>query len=136
MDVDSETNTSISPLGLLTNQASPEANDISINTLAIIVIGEKTSITARQEDIPDPPFVTFSKDIKKLNRVWDDSITSWSPAKCALEINGTKVPVKYWRNVYMYGKPGQRKGLKSRWGDWKVCPSVIVFIMFILIPVH
>lgn len=86
-----------------------------------IQIGHDHFITTRQINIPCPPRVSFSKDIEKLNRVWDDLSPSWNPAESALIIDGKPVPVKYWRDVYMYRLPGQWKGLKSPWGEWKVC---------------
>lgn len=73
-------------------------------------------------DTPDPVAVTFVQDIPRLNAMWDDTSSHWR-GESVLTIQGHPIPIKYWPEVYRYGKTRQWEGTKSRWIDWRVSQS-------------
>jgi hypothetical protein len=85
-------------------------------------------------DVPNPSVVSFVEDIARLNRIWDDTSTFWTPGDCALRIHGHPITLVHWKAVYSYGKKGQCRGTRNKWADWQVCgPSrgggVVVLLM-------
>ena len=83
--------------------------------------------------IPDPPLISYAKDVAKLNRVWDDTSPFWSPMEVPFQIQEVPVALMYWKDLYAYGKTGHWKGTKSKWADWKVllapfCGHATVFV--------
>lgn len=85
-----------------------------------IELGNGTELCVSKQDVPDPPAVTFAKDIPLLMRTWDDTSPGWSPSEAALRIEEEPIAVKYWQRLYCYGKSGQWGGLKKSWFQWKV----------------
>lgn len=80
---------------------------------------DNTTITFTQDDVPDPPAVSFADDIPKLNSMWDDSPAHWG-REAHLIINGHLIPLVYWPDAYRYGKKKQWQGTKAKWHEWKV----------------
>jgi hypothetical protein len=83
-------------------------------------LSHMTVMKVRHSMIPDPPLVSYAKDIAKLNRVWDDTSPFWSAAEVPFQIQEVPVALVYWKDLYAYGKTGHWKGIKSKWADWKV----------------
>ncbi|KAJ7462935.1 hypothetical protein FB451DRAFT_1266372 [Mycena latifolia] len=76
-------------------------------------------ITFCESDIPDPPAISFAKDVEDLLLVWDDDSPQWSGAS-PLTINTVPVALIYWPTVYKYWRGTQWKGVKKTWFDWKI----------------
>ncbi|KAJ7490773.1 hypothetical protein FB451DRAFT_1023540 [Mycena latifolia] len=69
-------------------------------------------ITFCEPDIPDPPAISFAKDIEDLLQVWDDNSPHWNGTS-PLKINAVPVPLIYWPTVYKYWRATQWKGVKK-----------------------
>lgn len=78
--------------------------------------------------IPDPPSISFAKDLPRLVRMWDDGSPEWNPSEAVLHIQGEPIALKYWPLLYRYGKPGQWTGTKKNWAKWqvRVCPCSLL----------
>ena len=83
-------------------------------------LGNGTTLNFTKEEVGDPPAISFADDLHHLIQTWDDTSDDWDPFKCVLHIQGQPIAVIYWRDVYMYGKKGQWKGIQNRWTDWQV----------------
>jgi hypothetical protein len=94
-----------------------------------LCLGNSTILNFTKEEVGDPPAISFANDIPHLVQTWDDTSDDWDPNKCVLHIQGWPIAIIYWREVYMYGKKGQWKGIQNRWMDWQVC---VLFINLIL----
>jgi hypothetical protein len=90
-----------------------------------LCLGNGTILNFTKEEVGDPPAISFANDIPCLIQIWDDTLDEWNPHKCVLHIQGHPIALVYWRDVYIYGKKGQWKGIQNRWTDWQVC---ILFI--------
>ncbi|KAJ6545133.1 hypothetical protein B0H10DRAFT_2033346 [Mycena sp. CBHHK59/15] len=89
--------------------------DVRTRTLAMAF---SKYITFQESDIPDPPAVSYAKNIEGLLLVWDDRSASWSGSS-PLIINTVPIPLIYWPTVYKYWKGTQWEGVKKMWFDWK-----------------
>jgi hypothetical protein len=85
-----------------------------------IKLANGVTLCFSKQSIPDPPSISFAKDIPHLMRVWDDSYPEWSPAEAILHIGGEPIALKYWHDLYCYGKSGQWRGTKKSWAHWRV----------------
>ena len=85
-----------------------------------IILGDGTIIQFTQADVPDPPAVSFTSNIPRLNRMWDDTSTHWD-GNSALSIQGHSIALVHWPGIYRYWKQDQWKGTKAKWFEWKVC---------------
>ena len=83
----------------------------------------KTVITYTQADVPDPVAVSFSNNIPRLNRMWDDTSAHWD-GQSVLTIVGQPIALVYWPEVFRYGKKKQWQGTKAKWFEWKVRLSI------------
>lgn len=87
-------------------------------------LGNGTALTFTEADIPNPPAISFASDLPRLNRMWDDTSIHWDQ-QSVLTIHGCPIALIYWKDVYtaksgISWKPGQWKGIKGKWFDWKV----------------
>lgn len=84
-------------------------------------LGNGTLISFTEDDVPDPPVLSFSDhaNIPFLNRMWDDTSEYWD-GQSKLIIHGQPIAIIYWPEVYAYSKKGQWKGVKGNWFNWKV----------------
>ena len=73
-----------------------------------------------KQSVPDPRAISFAKDIPRLMRMWDDTWEAWSPSEAVLCIQGEPIALKFWPDVYRYGKHGQWAGTKKVWAQWRV----------------
>ena len=78
------------------------------------------SLTFSKSSVPDPPSISFAKDLHRLIRIWDDSAPEWTPSEALVHLEGEPIAVKYWRDLYRYGKPRQWMGTKKHWTNWRV----------------
>ena len=85
-------------------------------------LGNGVTLSFTKEEVSDPPAISFSGNIPLLIQMWDDRSDDWNPVDCVLHIQGQPIALIHWRDVYMYGKTGQWKGIQNRWTDWQVCP--------------
>lgn len=92
-----------------------------------LCLGDGTILNFTKEEVGDPPAISFADDIPSLVQTWDDTSDDWDPIKCVLHIQGQPIALVYWRDVYIYGKKGQWKGIQNKWTDWQVC---VLFIDF------
>jgi len=70
-----------------------------------------------EEDIPNPPAVSFAENLPLLNQMWDDTPPHWQ-RNSVLVIRGIPIPIVYWKKIYSR-LHGEWKGLKSNWSLWK-----------------
>lgn len=84
-----------------------------------IRLGNGTLLPFTKQDIPDPPLISFAKDIPRLMRVWDDSTPEWSPSEAVLYVQGEPIALKHWPSLYRYGKSRQWAGTKKNWAHWR-----------------
>jgi hypothetical protein len=70
-------------------------------------------------DVPDPPALSFVRDLERLYRVWDDNYPQWDNSS-PLHIRGNSIALVYWPKVYRYQGTRQWTGIKQRWFEWKV----------------
>lgn len=89
-----------------------------------LTLGNGTTLCFSKQSVPDPPSISFAKDIFRLVRMWDDSAAEWDPKEAVLHIQGQPIALKHWQDVYRYGKAGQWAGTKKNWANWRVsfCP--------------
>lgn len=93
-----------------------------------IALANGTALQFTADQVPAPPAVTFvASDILTLNGMWDDTSPHWS-GESALTVNGTPIPIIYWKQIYSSRargagsswKPGQWKALKTHVSNWRV----------------
>jgi hypothetical protein len=95
-----------------------------------LALGDGTSLVFTEDDVPDPPTTTFTDDIPRLNRMWDDTSVYWDQDS-VLKILGHPIPVVRWPEVYKRWKRGDWDIIKSNYVDWKVCKIfVLEFLLF------
>ena len=116
-------------LNMFTVAADDRRDDKEIE----VRLSHTTVMKVGRSMIPDPPLISYAKDIAKLNRVWDDTSPFWSPTEVPFQIQEVPVALTYWKDLYAYGKTGHWKGTKSKWADWKVllaplCGHATVFV--------
>jgi hypothetical protein len=109
--------------------ADKDASSGSTPTCRQLRLGNGTTLNFTKEEVGDPPAISFADDVCRLIQTWDDTSDDWDPVKCVLHIQGQPIALVYWRDVYIYGKKGQWKGIQNRWTDWQVC---VLFIDFSL----
>ncbi|KAF8270746.1 hypothetical protein EI94DRAFT_1885588 [Lactarius quietus] len=71
------------------------------------------SLSYSKQSIPDPPSISFSKDLHLMMHIWDDNAPEWTPSEAVLHLQGEPIALKHWRDLYRYGKLGQWKGTKK-----------------------
>jgi hypothetical protein len=98
-----------------------EGSDGAVPTCRQLCLGNGTFLNFTKEEVGDPPAISFANNISCLIQTWDDTSNDWNPNKCVLHIQGQPIALVYWRDVYIYGKKGQWKGIQNRWTDWQVC---------------
>ncbi|KAG1902421.1 uncharacterized protein F5891DRAFT_949182 [Suillus fuscotomentosus] len=90
----------------------------SSNKLHVLNLGYGTILQLVDDNIPDPPAVSFANDILRLNAMWDDDTVHWLN-ESIITIQGHPIAVKYWPLLYHYCHNQQWKGTKSKWTDWR-----------------
>ena len=73
-------------------------------------------------DIPDPPALSFTQDLARLDRQWDDRSPQWDNTSPLCILNHP-IALIYWPKVYQYRGNKQWTGVKQRWFEWKVRTS-------------
>ena len=112
-----------SPLSSITTP-SPGPSENAFTQTRTLRLGNGTVLTFVEADVPNPPAISFAYDLPRLNRMWDDTSVYWD-RQSVLAIHGQPIALTYWRDVYttksgISWKPGQWKGIKGKWFDWKV----------------
>ncbi|KAI6146296.1 hypothetical protein BKA82DRAFT_15455 [Pisolithus tinctorius] len=79
------------------------------SVVCTLTLGDGTVLTFTLADIGDPTAVGFSKDIPRLNSMWDDTSPHWT-GQSTLTIKGHPIVIKYWPKVYW---------IKHNWSCWK-----------------
>ncbi|KAH9026893.1 hypothetical protein EDB84DRAFT_1272925, partial [Lactarius hengduanensis] len=87
--------------------------------LEYLQLGNGGSLCFSRQSVPDPPSISFAKDLPRLVRTWDDSSPEWCPSEAVLRIHGEPIALKHWPAVYCYGKSGQWAGTKKNWANWR-----------------
>jgi len=87
--------------------------------LKCLTLGNGMELTFSKQEIPDPPSISFARDLPWLMRMWDDESPEWAPSEAVLRIHGEPIALKYWQEVYRYGKSGQWAGMKKNWTHWE-----------------
>ncbi|KAJ3809622.1 hypothetical protein F5876DRAFT_66301 [Lentinula aff. lateritia] len=89
------------------------------STTKEIILANGTHIRFVSSDVPDLILVSFSDNIPKLVRMWDDAAPGYIANECLLKIKGYGIPLRLWEQAYKYGGDGRWKGTKDKWGKWK-----------------
>ncbi|KAH9007915.1 hypothetical protein EDB85DRAFT_1884154, partial [Lactarius pseudohatsudake] len=87
--------------------------------LEYLQLGNGTPLCFSRQSVPDPPSISFAKDLPRLVRMWDDSSPEWRPSEAVLHIQGEPIALKHWPAVYRYGKSRQWAGTKKNWANWR-----------------
>ncbi|KAH8979223.1 hypothetical protein EDB86DRAFT_2836072 [Lactarius hatsudake] len=85
----------------------------------ITILGNSRSLCFEKQSIPNPPLVSFARDLPWLMRTWDDSSPKWTPLEVVLCIQGELIALKHWLTVYHYSKSGQWACTKKNWAHWQ-----------------
>ncbi|KAH8997084.1 hypothetical protein EDB86DRAFT_2828856 [Lactarius hatsudake] len=87
--------------------------------LDYLKLGNGRSLCFEKQSVPDPPLISFVRDLPRLMRTWDDSSPEWTPSEAVLRIQGEPIALKHWPTVYRYGKSGQWACTKKNWAHWR-----------------
>ena len=87
-----------------------------------LVLADGSPLTFSADVIPEPPYLSFAKDINWLNAIWDDSSSFWDPSRAVLHMQRKPIALVYWPEIYRYQRNRFWEGLKSQYMDWKVSP--------------
>jgi hypothetical protein len=131
---------SVEPLANTTMPLLPFVNDISNDTAMTvdgddqaasttskilevrnIQLGNRKTIYIIEDDVPNPPALTFAHDIARLNSIWDDTSVFWDGSKAVFAVKGEPVALVHWPVLYGRWKGSQWDGLKKLFSEWKVC---------------
>jgi hypothetical protein len=82
-------------------------------------LGNGTMIMFSEDDVPNPPLMTFAHDIARLNSIWDDTSTFWTPADAVFFVKGQAIALVYLPELYRRWKGQQWDGLKKQYSEWK-----------------
>jgi hypothetical protein len=85
----------------------------------ILQLAGGKSVTFDESDIPDPPAISYAKNIEDLLGVWNDNSPQWNGTS-PLKIQNVPIPLVHYPLVYKYWKGSQWKGVKKVWFEWKV----------------
>ncbi|KAJ7362936.1 hypothetical protein DFH08DRAFT_682656 [Mycena albidolilacea] len=85
----------------------------------ILQLADGKSVTFHESDIPDPPAISYAKNIEDLLGVWNDNSPQWNGTS-PLKIRNIPIPLIHYPLVYKYWKGSQWKGVKKVWFEWKV----------------
>lgn len=86
----------------------------------ILQLADGKSVAFHESDIPDPPAISYAKNIEDLLGVWNDNSPQWNGTS-PLKIRNVPIPLIHYPLVYKYWKGSQWKGVKKVWFEWKVC---------------
>ncbi|KAJ7901212.1 hypothetical protein B0H14DRAFT_2555986 [Mycena olivaceomarginata] len=102
---------------------SPSSVDAGSNAAPlptrILQLAGGKSVTFDESDIPDPPAVSYAKNIEDLLGVWNDNSPQWNGTS-PLKIQNVPIPLVHYPLVYKYWKGSQWKGVKKVWFEWKI----------------
>lgn len=98
----------------------------SVMKVHMLKLGDGTLLHLADDEIPDPPAVSFFDDIPRLNAMWDDHTEHWE-GKSVFMIQGHPIAIEHWPLLYRYGRERQWQGTKGRWSDYRVCSCSSVF---------
>ncbi|KAJ3926530.1 MAG: hypothetical protein NXY57DRAFT_1112400 [Lentinula lateritia] len=87
-----------------------------------LTVGHGKAIFYKYSQVHEPCQISFVTDIARLDCVWDDEQPNWDPLDCGrnlLEINGTPIALKYWKQVFSCKNDGTWSWLKRLWVEWK-----------------
>lgn len=90
--------------------------------MRVLKLGNGTLLQVADNEIPDPPAISFVNDIPRLNGMWDNHTEHWQ-GMSIINIQGHPIAIEYWPLLYHYGHDQQWKGMKNKWTDWRVCAS-------------
>ncbi|KAJ8688716.1 hypothetical protein PTI98_013475 [Pleurotus ostreatus] len=84
-----------------------------------LTLGNGSHLSFTVLDVPEPPFLSFAKDLESLPPIWSDMSPLWEPSKAPFSIHGHPIALVHWRELY-HCKPQQWNGLKKRWHERKM----------------
>ncbi|KAJ4476811.1 hypothetical protein C8R41DRAFT_963939, partial [Lentinula lateritia] len=87
-----------------------------------IILANQKLLRFKYHDIPEPSLqLSFTHDIARLDRIWDDKGSHWDPMDCATvsSINGVPVALCYWQQIYKGKKDQHWDGIKGMWSEWR-----------------
>ncbi|KAH9030283.1 hypothetical protein EDB84DRAFT_1439144 [Lactarius hengduanensis] len=118
-NTDTNTNTTTDGLPPTSTRQRPLALAASApqGPLEYLQLGNGRPLCFSRQSVPDPPAISFAKDLPQLVRTWDDSSPAWCPSEAVLRIQGELIALKHWPAVYRYGKSGQWVGTKKNWAN-------------------
>ncbi|KAG0706370.1 hypothetical protein DFH29DRAFT_798584 [Suillus ampliporus] len=97
----------------------------SSNRLCVLNLSDGTVLQLVDDDIPDPPAVSFTNDIPHLNVMWDDGTAHWLNESIII-IRGHPIAIKYWPLLYRYGTPYHFwEEFKADSGEWMKFTAIV-----------
>ncbi|KAF9492577.1 hypothetical protein BDN71DRAFT_1473717 [Pleurotus eryngii] len=84
-----------------------------------LTLGNGTRLSFTVDDVPEPSFLSFAKDLESLPPIWSDMSPLWEPSKAPFSIHGHPIALVHWRELY-HCKPHQWNRLKKRWHERKM----------------
>jgi hypothetical protein len=100
------------PLSTMQSESQPKCGTSSLQLCRL-------DIQYTKAHVPDPPAISFVRDITRLDRLWDDSSPQWDDSS-PLQIKGTSIALVYWPAIYRYDGTKRWTAIKQRWFEWKV----------------
>ncbi|KAG1816279.1 hypothetical protein EV424DRAFT_1348246 [Suillus variegatus] len=94
------------------------AMEMSTKRMRVLKLGNGTLLQVADNEIPDPPAISFVNDIPRLNGIWDNHTEHWQDMSI-INIQGHPIAIEYWPLLYHYGHDQQWKGMKNKWTDWR-----------------
>ncbi|KAF4597693.1 hypothetical protein EYR40_008158 [Pleurotus pulmonarius] len=92
-----------------------------------LTLGDGFRLSFTAHDVPEPPFLSFAKDLESLPPMWSDTSPVWDPSKAPFSIHGHPIALVHWRELY-HCKPQQWNGLKKRWHERKVSTRTLLAV--------
>lgn len=84
-----------------------------------LMIANGKVITFTENQLRDPPGISFATDLEGLNTQWDDTSHHWG-GTAALKIKGEPIAIVYWQAIYSRHRLQEWTRVKQKWGEWQV----------------
>ncbi|EIW86051.1 hypothetical protein CONPUDRAFT_114144, partial [Coniophora puteana RWD-64-598 SS2] len=81
--------------------------------LRVVQMDNGVVVQFSEQDVSDPPAVSFAHDLPRLNAMWDHTVPHWQGVS-ELTIQRQPIPIKYWRDVYV-GRDWKRNQWRGSW---------------------
>ncbi|KAJ3846532.1 hypothetical protein EV368DRAFT_88862 [Lentinula lateritia] len=94
--------------------ALPLSAPVHFTNISPVQSPQQLPLTIALTKTSNPILVSFSDDIPKLVRMWDDAAPGYIANECLLKIKGYGILLQLWEQAYKYGGDGRWKGTKDK----------------------